>query len=445
MLLSGGELPVPVLIVIAWIPPAIQCVRLGHTWRDVEDAIAHGMSLSLKAVAILMVVGATIASWAACGTIATMIDYGLAVLAPSWFLPAALLMCAVGALAIGSSWATAATVGVALIGIGGALGISLPLCAGAVVSGCYFGDKMSPLSDTTNLAPGVAGTDLFTHIHAMLYTTVPAIVIALLLFTIIGLNQDLAAGYDASSVDALRAALAAGQGLSPWMLLPPALVVLLALLRIPALPVLVLASGVGVVLALVAQDAALGTLLASLYSGHVSESGFKGVDSLLSRGGIASMADTIALVLAATALGGIFEKGELIKVLLEALLTRVRTIGGLITSTVGSCIGVNTLLADQYLSIVLPGRMFRDAFLRKGLAPRMLSRTLEDAGTVTSALIPWNTCGAFMAATLGVSTYAYFPYAFFNLAMPVIAIFYAWTGIFILRDSHEDRGHSRSG
>jgi len=440
-IISGGILifkasdAVPVLLVLAIVPPALIALAIGVRWREIEKGLIDGMVLALKALVILMIVGTAIAAWAASGTIGVMIDYGLAVLGPGWFLPAAVLICSLVSLAIGSSWATAATVGVALMGIGQALGVSPAMSAGAILSGSYFGDKMSPLSDTTNLAPGIAGAELFDHIHAMLYTTVPAYVIALTGFTVMGVvvSGD-AAAYDASSVEALRASLNAAQNLSPWLLLPPVLVIGLALMRVPALPVLVIASAAGSVLAMVFQGESLPTVLLAAMDGYVCETGDPAVDKLLSRGGIASMGYTIALILCATAFGGVLERVGYIQVLLEALLTRVKRTRGLIISTLASAIGVNFLIAEQYLAIVLPGRMFKEAFGQFGMQPRMLSRTLEDAGTVTSPLCPWNSCGAYMAAALGVSTFAYLPFAFFNLMMPVVALFYAVFGIFILRE-----------
>jgi Na+:H+ antiporter, NhaC family len=425
---------VPVLLVLAMAPAIVIALAIGVPWREVEKGLVEGMTLGLKALVILLIVGTAIAAWAASGTIAVMIDYGLAVLGPTWFLPAAVLICSVVSLAIGSSWATAATVGVALMGIGGALGVPPAMSAGAILSGSYFGDKMSPLSDTTNLAPGIAGAELFDHIHAMLYTTIPAYVLSLIGFAGMGfvVSRD-ATAFDAASVETLRNALQAGQDLSVWLLLPPVLVVGLALRRVPALPVLVIASATGVVLAMVFQGASLTGMLLALYDGYVSETGDPAVDKLLSRGGMASMSYTIALVLAATAFGGVLERVGFIRVLLEALLKRVKRTRGLLVSTVFAAVGTNFLIAEQYLAIVLPGRMFKETYRDFGLQPRMLSRTLEDAGTVTSPLCPWNSCGAYMAAALGVSTFAYLPFALFNLLMPLISLVYAVFGIFILR------------
>lgn len=425
--------PVPILLMLSWIVPVLISLRLGWKWHDVEKGMIHGMSLALGASLILLIVGATIGAWAASGTVAALIKYGLQIMSPDWFLPTTALICAVVSLATGSSWSTAATVGIALMGIGQTLNVSPAMTAGAVLSGSYFGDKMSPLSDTTNLAPGIAGSTLFEHIQAMLYTTVPAISLAIIGFVILGWLSPAATGhYDAKSVTVLTDALAQGQKMSLWLLLPALLVVALAMFRVPAIPSLAAAALIGFLFAWLYQGQSFASMLSVLYNGFQSHSGNASVDKLLSRGGAASMLDTIALILAATALGGILEQGRFIEVLLQALLKRVHSVAGLVTATLASAIGVNVLLAEQYLAIVLPGRMFREIYPRMGLQPRMLSRTLEDGGTVTSALVPWNSGGAYMATTLGVSTLSYLPYAFFNLAMPLVSLASVWLGVSIL-------------
>ena len=426
--------PVPILLVLACITPAILAVRLGYSWAQVEEGMLDGMRLALGACVILLVVGTTIGTWVLSGTVGSMVSYGLLVLRPSYFLVATCVICSIVSLAIGSSWTTAATVGVALMGIGGAIGVAPPMTAGAILSGSYFGDKMSPLSDTTNLAPGIAGSQLFGHIQAMLYTTLPAWGLALVLYLLLGLGADTSA-FSMESIQGLRGALAHAQVLSPWLFLPPVLIIALALLRVPAVPALAGATLAGALMAWVFQGATLGQILSVMYDGYHASTGNAVVDDLLTRGGMASMLYTIALILAATAFGGVMERAGFIQVILEALLRRVHSVGGLITATIASCVGVNFLLAEQYLAIVLPGRMYRETYPRFGLQPRMLSRTIEDGGTVTSALCPWNSGGAFMATTLGVATVEYAPYAFLNLLVPVIAILYAWTGTFILRQA----------
>ena len=434
VLLLDGAVPIPILLTLACVAPAIMALRLGYRWKDVEGGMLDGMRLALGAAVILLVVGTTIGAWVQCGTVGAMVSYGLLVLQPSFFLPAACVLCSIVSLAIGSSWTTAATVGVALMGIGAAIGVPAPMCAGAVLSGSYFGDKMSPLSDTTNLAPGIAGAGLFEHIQAMFYTTLPAWCIAIVLYGLLGLTLGAdTTGYSAEGITSLRTALGQAQQISPWLFLPPVLVIALALVRIPAVPALLAATFAGGVLAAIFQGEGLGSILACTYGGYAIETGNAAVDELLTRGGMAGMLDTVALVLAATAFGGIMERAGFIQVLLEALLRRVKSVGGLITATIASCIGVNGLLCEQYLAIVLPGRMYMATYPRFGLQPRMLSRTIEDGGTVTSCLFPWNSGGAFMAATLGVATISYVPFAFLNLLVPAIAILYAWTGTFILR------------
>ncbi len=435
VLLLGGVVPIPILLTLACVAPAVMALRLGYRWKDVEGGMLDGMRLALGAAVILLVVGTTIGAWVQCGTVGAMVSYGLLVLQPSFFLPAACIICSIVSLSIGSSWTTAATVGVALMGIGTTIGVPAPICAGAILSGSYFGDKMSPLSDTTNLAPGIVGATLFDHIQAMFYTTLPALVIALVLYTVIGLTMGGdTAGYTPADIAALREALHAAQAINPWLFLPPVLVIVLAVMRVPAVPALLAATLLGGIMAAVFQGEGIGTILAVTYTGFEIESGNTAVDDLLNRGGMSSMLDTVALVLAATAFGGIMERAGFVHVLLEALLRRVKSVGGLITSTIVSCVGVNALLCEQYLAIVLPGRMYMDAYPKFGLQPRMLSRTIEDGGTVTSCLFPWNSGGAFMAATLGVATFAYAPFAFLNLLVPLIAIAYAWTGTFILRE-----------
>ncbi len=435
----GGVVPIPILLALACVTPALMALRLGLRWHEVEQGMLDGMRIALQACVILLVVGTTIGAWAQCGTVAAMVSYGLLVLQPSFFLPATCVICSIVSLSIGSSWTTAATVGVALMGIGGAIGVPAAMTAGAVLSGSYFGDKMSPLSDTTNLAPGVAGAGLFPHIQAMFYTTLPAWVLAVALYTVLGLAMGTdAEAYSPEGIAALRQALAQAQQLSPWLFLPPLLIIGLAMFRFPAVPALLAATFAGGVMAWLFQGAGLGEILAVTYNGNVITTGHEAVDSLLSRGGMSSMLDTVALVLAATAFGGIMERAGFVGVLLEALLARVRGVGGLITATIGSCVAVNFLLCEQYLAIVLPGRMYREAYPQYGLQARMLSRSIEDGGTVTSCLCPWNSGGAFMAATLGVATLSYLPFAFLNLLVPLIAIAYAWTGLFILKDQPKE-------
>jgi NhaC family Na+:H+ antiporter len=442
---SGG--PNQMALILAAVVAATIGMRLGHSWKDLEAGIVHGISLAMGAILILLVVGALIGSWILAGVVPTMIYYGLELLTPAIFYPSACVLCALVSLATGSSWTTAGTVGVALIGIATAQDLNLGLAAGAIVSGAYFGDKMSPLSDTTNLAPAMAGTDLFTHIRHMLWTTVPSLAIALVLFTVLGLSSS--APQDTAAVAAILTSLQASFVIGPHLLLPAALVIVLVIRKVPATPALIIGALTGCVFAVVFQPGAVTTLAASpdlpnwaalikgcwaaLASGFTLSSGNAALDDLLSRGGMGSMLNTVWLILSAMTFGAVMEKTGMLGRIAESILSAVRGTGSLVLATLSTSIGMNVLASDQYIAIVLPGRMFRAEFARRGLAPQNLSRCLEDAGTMTSALVPWNTCGAFMAQTLGVATFAYAPYAFLNLLNPVISAIYGFTGFSITK------------
>jgi NhaC family Na+:H+ antiporter len=333
----------------------------------------------------------------------------------------------------GSSWTTAGTVGIALIGVGQGLGVPLPMAAGAIISGAYFGDKLSPLSDTTNLAPAVAGSELFEHIRYMLFTTVPALVIALVIYAILGWTSVKGGDSSADNVRLIQQTLLENFSLNPLLALPPLLVIAMVFLRLPALPALLAGALLGALFAGVVQGAPIADILAAAQSGFTASTGVESVDELLSRGGLESMMSTVSLILCALTFGGVMERAGLLATLAGAILQLARGTGRMVTATVATCIGMNVLAPDQYLSIIVPGRMYREAFEQQGLEPRLLSRTLEDAGTLSSPLIPWNTCGAFMGGTLGISAAAYLPYAFFNLLCPIIAIVIAFAGWKIVR------------
>ncbi len=414
-------------LILASIVAAVVGLSLGYAWGEIERGIVEGIAVALKAILILMVVGMLIGTWIASGVVPLLIDYGLQLLSPSYFLLAACLICSVVSIATGSSWTTAGTVGVALIGVGEGLGVSLPMTAGAIISGAYFGDKMSPLSDSTNLAPAVAGSELFEHIRYMMYTTMPAYLVALVLYGIIGLTTG-GGSIDDSQVGEIRSALAASFNLSPILLLAPISVIAAVAFRVPALPALIGGALLGGLLALWIQGADLGEICAVAQNGFKADTGSPTVDELLSRGGLESMMSTIALVLCALTFGGIMERTGLLNALANAILKLAHSTGSLVLATVGSCVGTNIVAPDQYLSIVIPGRMYREAFRSRNLHAKNLSRTVEDSGTLSSPLVPWNTCGAFMSTTLMVPTAAYLPYAFLNLLTPVVAVIIAYTG-----------------
>jgi len=419
----------------------------GQKWKELEAAMIQGISLAMNACLILLVVGALIGSWILSGTVPALIYHGLGLLDPQWLYPVSLVVCALVSISIGSSWTTASTIGIALLGVAHVLGLSLEITAGAVISGAYFGDKMSPLSDSTNLSPAMAGSELFTHIRHMFWTTGPAFLIALVLFTWLAW-ESVSDTASAVAIEQSRALLAT-EFVIGWPTLVPLFVVLgLALRKVPAYPAILLGALVGGLVALLYQPEVLvrvggndvdggwrsiKAVWSALTSGYQSYSGDPVLDNLLSRGGMVSMLNTVWLIISALSFGAMMEHTGLLKRLVALLMKRVRGTGSLITTTVATAIGMNIFGSDQYMSIVLPGRMFRVEFERRGLAPENLSRTLEDAGTMTSALVPWNTCGAFMASTLGVATLAYAPYAFLNLITPLVAILYGFTGFKITR------------
>jgi Na+:H+ antiporter, NhaC family len=439
---GSGHIP---LILGSITAAGLSAAMLKMPWREIQTGMTRGILMALPAILILIVVGLLIGVWIASGVVPVMIYYGLKILAPGYFLAATIVICAVISLATGSSWSTAATVGLAMMGVGQALGIPPGMTAGAVVSGAYFGDKMSPLSDTTNLAPAVAGTDLFTHIRHMVYTTTPSFLLALILFVVIGLVRPASGSVETAEYVLMLSTLSASFDLSLWLLIAPVSVLVLVWRKTPALPALVVGVLIGAVLLLTFQrggagwDAALGGLVRALYSGYVSETGVASVDELLSRGGLSYMMDTIALIMVALAFGGIMEASGMLARLAAAVLMLARSTGSLIAVTVFSCFGMNVLASDQYMAIIIPGRMYRGAYLERNLHPKNLSRALEDSATLTSPLIPWNTCGAYMSGVLGVSAFAYLPFAFFNLASPFVSMLYGFTG-FTIQKIEDDPG-----
>ena len=425
--LREHELSTHIPLIFGAAVAAIVALALGHRWKAIEEGMVKGIGLAMNAILILMVIGLLVATWIQAGIVPAMIAYGLDLLSPPVFLTAACVICALVSLATGSSWSTAATVGIALIGVGEGLGIPRPMVAGAIISGAYFGDKMSPLSDTTNLAPAMAGARLFDHVRHMVFTTGPSLVVALVAFTLLGIGRG--GEMDTSKVDAIRTAIESSYVVSPLLLLPPLLVIAMVILRLPALPALLGGVVLGGVLAWAVQGNEPGAILAAAYDGVKLESGSELVDKLLSRGGLSSMFSTVALIICALSFGGVMEKAGMLEAIAGAILRLARGVGGLVAATLVTCMGMNVLASDQYLAIVVPGRMYREAYEKKGLAPRNLSRALEDSGTLTSVLIPWNTCGAFMIATLDLDPWTYVPFCFLNLLNPVISAFYGFTGI----------------
>ncbi|KAB7706965.1 Na+/H+ antiporter NhaC [Bacillus aerolatus] len=416
---------------------AVIAIYLGHTWRDIEKGIINAVTLAMQALLILMIIGTIIGTWLAGGIVPTMIYYGLDILSPAYFLPAAAIICSIVAIASGNAWTAAGTIGIAIMGIGAGLGVNLAMVAGAVISGCYFGDKISPLSETTNMAPGITGVELFDHIRHMLYTTIPALFISVIIYFFIGLSfKGKGAGMD--EVAALQQNLNDIFIISPWLLLVPVVVLGLIALKTPALPGLVIGSILGAIVAITVQGVTVGDILSIMVYGFEMETGNEVLNNLLNNGGTEAMMYTVSLVMIAMSFGGILEVSSVLETLVTSLLKLAKSTGSLIATTVVTCMTANVVACDQYLSILLPGRMYIKAYRKRRLHPKNLSRTLEDAGTMTSPLVPWNTCGAFMTATLGVSTFQYAPYAFLCFISPLIAVIYGYTGFKIKKLSQEE-------
>ena len=429
--LVGGVLhasiPVQIPLIAATVVAGLVAWKLGAGWNEIQRGMTDGIMHALGSILILLIVGILIAVWIASGVVPMLIVWGLKLMSPEYFLVAACLICAVVSLVTGSSWTTAGTVGVALIGVAQGLGVSLAMAAGAIISGAYFGDKMSPLSETTNLAPGVVGVDLFQHIRHMVFTTCPSLLIALVLYAILGWGQSDGAS-EVGELNGFISGIEATTQFSVWLLIPPLLVLALVMFKVPALPALVAGVVAGGLAAVALQGIGIADLLLISYDGFASSSGNAAVDDLLTRGGMSSMYGTVGIVVCALAFGSVMEHSGMLARLAESILRIAKTRGGLVASTLGTSFAINAVAADQYLAIVVPGRMFRPAFERMGLHPKNLSRCLEDGGTITSPLIPWNSCGAYMFATLGVFPLAYLPFAFLNLINPLISLVYGYTG-----------------
>lgn len=420
--------------------------RLGHDWEAIEKSIVKSISSAMGAILILLIIGSLSGTWLMSGVVPAMIYYGLKILNPTIFLVAACIVCAIVSIATGSSWSTVATVGIALLGIGKALGISEPVVAGAIISGAYFGDKMSPLSDTTNLAPAMAGTDLFTHIRYMMYTTIPTLIITLIIFFVWGFTLDTAG--TATETNAVLEAIDKSFDLNPLLFIAPVLVIYMIIRKVPAVPALLAGSLVGALFAVIFQPEIVNQI-SGIEGDFLKSSGVaimkamsidiniqtdnQMISDLLSSGGMGGMMNTVWLIICAMVFGGVMESSGLLRVIAEQIIRFAHSTGSLVASTAATCIFFNLTASDQYMAIAVPGRMYADTYKKRGFKPELLSRTLEDSGTVTSVLIPWNTCGATQAKVLGVSTWAYAPYAFFCIISPLMTILVAYLNIKIRR------------
>ena len=417
-------------------------IYLGFKWNEILDGIVRSISSAMSAILILLLIGSLAGTWLISGIVPSLIYYGLEILSPTIFLFAAVIASAIVSLATGSSWTTAATIGIALVGIGQTMGLNEGVVAGAIISGAYFGDKMSPLSDTTNLAPAMAGTDLFTHIRYMALTTVPSIVITLLIFLIWGFTVDSSSNLE--TIELVQTAIQSKFNVNLWLFIVPGTVIFMIIKKIPAIPAILTGAILGGVFAVIFQPAIVLEIagateagfyafyegvLRSMFEETSVATGNELVDGLLSAGGMFGMMNTIWLILCAMIYGGVMESAGMLKRIAGAIIQFAHSTGSLVTSTAATCLFFNVTASDQYIAIVVPGRMFASAYRDRGLAPENLSRTLEDSGTVTSVLVPWNTCGAYQSGVLGVSTFAYLPFAFFNIISPLMTIFFAYAGI----------------
>lgn len=426
------------LILIATIVAGGMAYYLGYSWKEMQDAIVEKIGAAMPAMLILWSVGLLVAGMMFCGAVPMIIYYGIQLVNPKFMLVTSFLGAALLSIVTGTSWGSAGTIGVAMMGIAGGLGVSLPATAGAVVSGAYFGDKLSPLSDTTNLAPMAAGAELYEHIVHMLYTTVPATVAALVVYLIMGFSST-GTTVASETAEIMKEQLSAMFHFNPIILLPMVVVIVGSILKWPTLPTMAGAGFLGIFLGVVVQGFSLADGFAALINGFkVTMTNFSGeaapqIISLVNRGGVSSMMGTSILVFAAMCFAGIVSVSGMLNKVLELLLNRVKKTAGLVCSTIAACLTVALTTGNSYLTILVPGQLFKDAYKKMGLAAKNLSRTLEDSGTVLVPLIPWSSAGAYMASTLGVEVVAYFPYAVLCYAGIIMAIICAFTGFGIAK------------
>ncbi len=435
LLWAGVSLHSLLIIALIWV--AGNAAALGFRYKSIKAAMTTGIGKGLGAIFIFILIGVLVAALIEGGTIGSLIYYGMDLLHPAIFLPTGLLLCTLMSLATGTAWGTIATIGVVLIGLGGALGIPLPIVAGMVVSGASFGDKMSPVSDTTILAAMSAETDIYAHIRSMLYTSGPSYIICLVAFSLVGIQY---AGQTLSAEELLqlRQGLSGAFAISPLALLPLFVLLGLSLYRVPAEPSMLASVATAVALAVWTQDRTIAEVLNSLQGGYVSDTGLEQLDSLLSRGGIQSMMWTLSLALIALALGGLLDRAGFVRVLMSGILSRIRRSASLMTATIGSGLVANMSMGEAYLSIIFGGQLFKASYEEQKLEKHLLSRCVEEGATLTTPLIPWTTSGAFIFGVLGLSPLAYAPWALFNYINPLLSIILAYLGFGIFRQMSSD-------
>ena len=446
IVIYGADVHVPMFCGVC--VAAIMALYLGHKWEDIEKMMMDGIYKALQSICILIIVGILIGVWINAGVVPTMIYYGLQLMHPTIFFIATLLICSITSLATGTSWGTMGTMGVALMGIGFGLGMNPGMTAGAILSGAYFGDKMSPLSDTTNLAPAMAGTDVMSHVKAMMLPTAITYVICIIFFGVLGVTQYHGGDADMSRVTEFANALNVAQGgvfhVNPILLLPPVIVIVAVAMKMPAIPGITLGIFAGAIVGLIFQPGQCdpGTLFAygmngfefpeevdAMLQASLSAETYETMNELLESGGILGMMNSVAMTIIAMMFGGIMEGTHQLEVIVNQLKKLAKGPAGLVTLTEITCVLSNMTMPEQYISIVVPGRMYAEEYRKMGLHPSVLSSALEGAGTVTSALVPWNTCGVYIRDTLSITVPEYAPFAMFNWLMPVINAACAWVGV----------------
>ncbi len=431
------ELDPQIPIIISTIFAVGLAIMNGSKWNELEGTIYKTINSITPSIVFLLAMGIMLGTWLHSGVVPTIIYYGSKMISPVIFLPTTFLLASATSLTTGDSWGTAGTIGIALLGIGISFGIPAPMVAGAIVSGSYFGDKLSPISDTTVLASGVCGVDIFDHIKYMLFTTVPSMIIAIIAYFIMGLKY--AKHVEIEQITELHRLLTETFTISPILLLVPVAVLVMIVMKVKPVPALLGGAVFAAILAMIFQGAALSEVIDVMHYGVELDTGYELIDELIAGGGLDYVMWTISLIYCAMALAGVLDASGVTEAIVNKILSVVRSVGDLILATVVSSIFLNAATADQYLAIIFPARMFKDAYKEKKMDLKVLSRTLEDAGTLTSPLFPWNTCGAFISGALGVSPFAYLPYAILNWLNPIIAVIYGYTN-FNIAYTEDDEG-----
>jgi NhaC family Na+:H+ antiporter len=426
-----------ILLICASLVAGFLAFRLGYTWKELEEGIVDNISKAMPAMLILISVGLIIGSWLASGTIPMLIYYGMKLISPKLFLLSACLICSIISVCTGTSWGTVGTLGVALIGVAQGLGIPLAPTAGAIVAGAYFGDKISPFSDTTNLAPVAARSNLFDHIKHMLWTTLPTWGTGLLIYWLMGLNYG-EGKITSPQMELILNSIRQNFNLNLWLLLPVFIVIIFAIVKLPTIPGMISSAFLASILAMIFQRESLSKVVQAMTIGYESNTGVEAVDTLLSRGGMQSMMGVTLIAFCAFSFAGVIQKAGMLQVLLDRLLKVAKSTASLVSSTVASCITVAMMTGSSYLSVLIPGELFAPAFIKMNLAAKNLSRITEDAGTVIVPLVPWSMAGVFMAGTLGVPTLEYFKWAFFCYLSALIAVLYGFIGFTMAPRKRED-------